>query len=213
MQNLNQQLSAAMWSRVLLLWAALGVGAIILAVIAFGLGQFVRDNIREELESQQIFFPTEDRLSDSERAIDGLEENAGEQVLTGDQAQIYSEYIGLHMSEAAEAAGYPDSSYATLGGVQRTLRSDVAAAEEAGDEEALDAAQQELNEVNSLRNTFLTGSNLRGNLLNAYGWDNVALGMTIGGVVLVIFSLIFAGLFVFELRRGHLPPPTLPASE
>ncbi len=206
MNYLGHRLSAAMWARVLLLWLILALGALALGATALWLGNFVQNNTRTELASQQITFSSEDGLDDAERAIPGMVENAGQPLTTGNQAQVYSELIALHMRQAAERAGYPDEVYATLGGIQRQLRADVAAAEESGDETALEAAQAELATVTNLRNTMLTGSNLRGNLLAAYGWDNVATGVTVAGAVVLVLALVFFVLFVYELRRGHLPP-------
>jgi hypothetical protein len=195
-----------MWSRVLLLWLTLSIGALVTGGIALGLGRFIQDNIRNELTSQQIAFSAEDQLSDEERQIPGLVENAGQPVTTGNQARIYSELIALHMRESAEEAGYPGAAYATLGGPQRELRAAVSAATESGDEEALEQAQAELTTVTNLRNTILTGSNLRANLLSAFGWDNVATGVIAAGTFILVLALVFFGLFIYELRRGHLPP-------
>lgn len=206
MQYLNHRLSAAMWSRVLLLWFALALGSLVLGGISLGLGRFIQDNIRNELAVQQISFSAADQLSDEERAIPGLVENAGQPLTTGNQAQVYSELIALHMRESAEAAGYPGAAYATLGGAQRELRAAVAAATEAGDEAALAEAQAGLTTVTNLRNSMLTGSNLRGNLLSAYGWDNVATGVIAAGAFMLVLSLVFFVLFFYEQRRGHLPP-------
>jgi hypothetical protein len=205
MKYLNHRLSPAMWARVLLLWLTLAIGALIVGGIALGLGRFVQDNIRNELASQQISFSAADALSDEERAIPGMVENAGQPLTTGNQARVYSELIALHTRESAEEAGYPGAAYATLGGAQRGLRADVAAATEAGDEEALEAAQAELTAVTNLRNSLLTASTLRGNLLSAYGWDNVATGVIVTGVVVLLLSLVFFVLFIYEWRRGHLP--------
>ena len=169
MKYLSLRLSAAMWARVLLLWLLLAVGALVVGAMALGLGRFVQDNIRNELIAQQISFSAEDQLTDEERQIPGIVENAGQPITTGNQAQIYSELIGLHMRNSAEAAGYPGAVYATLGGIQRELRAAVTAATESGDEDALAQAEAELATVTNLRNTMLTGSNLRGTLLSAYG--------------------------------------------
>lgn len=207
MKYLSYRLSPAMWSRVLLLWLTLAIGALAIGVIALVLGQFIQGNIRDELESQQITFSAEAQLSDSEREIAGVVENAGKPLSTGNQARIYSDYIGLHLQESAERAGYPGATYATLGGVQRELRAAVAAARDAGDEEALAEAQAELDAVNNLRNTLMTGNTLRGNLFSAYGWDNVATGIMVTGILIIVLGLVFFGLFFYELRRGHLPPP------
>lgn len=202
---LNQRLSAAMWSRVLLLWITLTIGALVIGVIALGLGQFIQGNIREELTSQQITFTAADKLSDEEKQIPGIVENAGLPVSTGNQAKIYSEMIGLHLREAADGAGYPGASYATLGGVQRELKAAVSAATDAKDDAALKDAQDKLTAVTNLRNTMMTGSTLRGNLLSAFGWDNVATGIMVTSAAILGLAVVFFLLFFYEWRRGHLP--------
>jgi hypothetical protein len=206
MKYLSHRLSAAMWARVLLLWLTLAIAALLIGAFAIGMGMFIRSNIQSELSSQQITFPAAENLTDQERAIPGMVENAGRLLETGNQARVYSEYILLHMQESAEAAGFPGATYATLGQPQRQLRADVAAARETGNEEALAEAQQKLDAVTQLRNTMLTGSNLRGNLLSAYGWDNVGVGVIAAGVLICVVALIFLLLFLFERNRGHLPP-------
>jgi hypothetical protein len=209
MSYLSNRLSAAMWARVLILWLTLALAALVIGGFAIWMGMFIRDNIADELSSQQISFPSAENLTEHERPIPGMVENAGMPLETGNQARVYSEYILLHMQESAEEAGFAGASYATLGLPQRELRAEVAAAKEAGNQEALAEAQQRLDAVTQLRNTMLTGSNLRGNLLSAYGWDNVGLGVIAAGVFILILALIFFLLFVFERRRGHLPPPEM----
>ena len=56
MKYLSHRLSAAMWSRVLLLWLTLGIGAVVVGGVALWLGGFIQGNIRNELASQQISF-------------------------------------------------------------------------------------------------------------------------------------------------------------
>jgi hypothetical protein len=206
MKYLSHRLSAAMWARVLLLWTMLGIVTLVVGGAAIAMGRFVQDNIRTELAAQQITFGEVDGLSDEEKAIPGMVENAGLPLTTGNQARVYADLIGLHVHESAVEAGYPDASYATLGGPQRALRAAVAEATEAGDEAALEEAEAELAAVTGLRNSMLTASTLRGNLLSAYGWDNVATGIITAGVVFLVLALVFFGLFIYELRQGHLPP-------
>jgi hypothetical protein len=158
MKYLSHRLSAAMWARVLLLWLTLAVAALAAGGAAVWMGRFIQSNIREELTVQQISFGEEENLSDEEREIPGMVENAGQPVTTGNQARIYSELIALHVNESAEEAGYPGAAYATLGGIQRGLRAEVAAATEAGDEDALAEKQAELDKVTGLRNSMLTAS-------------------------------------------------------
>ncbi len=206
MSYLNHRLSAAMWSRVLLLWIVLALGALVVGGAALAMGKFVQDNIRTELASQQITFTAAENLSDEERALPGIVENAGQPLTTGNQALAFAGYMGLHLREAADEAGYPGASYATLGGIQRELRAAVTTATESGDQATIDEAQGKLTAVTNLRNTMLTGSTLRGTLLSAYGWDNVAMGITLGGVFILALSLAFFVLFFYEWRRGHLAP-------
>jgi hypothetical protein len=206
MKYLSHRLSAAMWSRVLLLWLILAIGTLVAGGSALWLGGFIQGNIRDELSSQQISFSPAEQLSDEEKQIPGVVENAGLPVTTGNQAKVYAEIIGLHMRTSAETAGYPGAVYATLGGIQRELRAAVAAAKEAGDQAALEEAETKLTAATNLRNTMLTGSNLRGNLLSAYGWDNVATGVLTAGAVILGLAVVFFILFIYELRRGHLPP-------
>ncbi len=206
MKYLNYRLSAAMWARVLLLWLILAIGALVVGGAAIAMGQFVQGNIRSELAAQQITFTAADKLADAEKQLPGIVENAGQPLTTGNQAQAYAGLIGLHLRNAADAAGYPDAAYATLGGVQGELRAAVATATTAGDQAAIDEATTKLTAVTNLRNTMLTGSTLRGNLLSAYGWDNVATGITLGGAFILVLALGFFVLFFYEWRRGHLPP-------
>ncbi len=205
MKYLNYRLSAAMWARVLLLWLTLSIGALVVGGIAFGLGQFIQGNIREELSSQQISFTAADALTDAEKQVPGALENAGLPLATGNQAKVYSEIIALHMRNAAEDAGYPGAAYSTLGGIQRQIRAEVAAATEANDQTAIDEANAKLTAVTNLRNTMLTGSNLRGSLLSAYGWDNVATGVTAASIAILVLAVVFFVLFFYERSRGHLP--------
>ena len=206
MKYLNLRLSAAMWARVLLLWLVLAIGALILGGAAIAMGRSVQDNIRTELTSQQITFSAVDKLTDEEKQVPGMIENAGLPLTTGNQAQAYAGLMALHLQNAAAGAGYPDASYATLGGIQSQLKAAVTTATASGDQAAIDKAQTDLTTVTNLRNTMLTGSTLRGNLLSAYGWDNVATGITLGGAFVLALGLVFFVLFLYEWRRGHLPP-------
>ena len=205
MKYLGNRLSAAMWARVLLLWLTLFVGAIVVSGIAVWLGGFIQGNIRTELTSQQISFSAADKLTEEEKALPGVVENAGLPLTTGNQAKAWAGLIGLHVQESAESAGYPGATYATLGGIQRELKAKVEEAKKSGDQAAIDKAQADVTAVTNLRNTMLTASTLRGNLLSAYGWDNVATGILATGAFIPVLALVFLVLFIYELRHGHLP--------
>src|ERR1041385_2741530 len=132
MKYLSHRLSAAMWSRVLLLWLTLCVGAIVVGGIAFWLGGFIQGNVRTELTSQQITFSAADKLTDDEKKLPGMVENAGLPLATGNQAQAYAGLMALHLQEAADGAGFAGATYATLGGIQRDLKAKVDTATKSG---------------------------------------------------------------------------------
>jgi hypothetical protein len=71
-----------MWARVLLLPSSFALSALVLGGALLWLGGFMQDNVRTELSSQQISFNAADRLTDEERAIPGLSDNAGQPVTT-----------------------------------------------------------------------------------------------------------------------------------
>ena len=208
MKYLSYRLSAAMWARVLLLWFTLTIGALVVGVVAIGLGGFIQNNIRTELASQQISFNAADQMADEEKQIPDMVENAGQPLTTGNQAKVYSELIALHVRNAAESAGYSGATYATLGGIQRQLQAALKAVDPK-DQAAVDEAQAKVTAVTNLRNTMQTASNLRGNLLSAYGWDNVATGIIATGAFVLALAVVFFVLFIYEWRRGHLPPTEL----
>lgn len=205
MKYLSYRLSAAMWARVLLLWLTLTIGALVVGAVAIGLGRFMQDNIRTELASQQISFNALDKMTDEEKKVPGMVENAGQPLTTGNQAKVYSELMALHVHNITASSGYPDATYATLGGTFFQLQAALKAVDPK-DQTALAAAQAKFQAVSDLRNTLQTASTLRGNLLAAYGWDNVASGVTVTGAFLVVIAVVFFVLFIYEWRRGHLPP-------
>ena len=208
---LRQPLPPPMWARVLLLWGALALGAVVVGGIALYEGIFVRDNVEEQLSAQQIEFTPADQLTELERNRDAcLTEHGGELLANGEQARCYANhYILLHMEESAASAGYPDATFATLGTEQRRLR----AALQAAPQEQKAELQRQLDAVTSLRTTMQTGSTLRGQLLNAWGWDTFGQGLIIGGIVAILGAVLFAGLFVYELTRGTAPAPEARSAE
>ena len=86
MQYLSHRLSAAMWARVLLLWFVLALAALVVGGAALAMGRSVQENIRTELASQQITFTAADKLTDEEKQLPGIVENAGQAIMTGNQA-------------------------------------------------------------------------------------------------------------------------------
>jgi hypothetical protein len=200
-----------MRSRILVLEAILFVGALILGAIVLYIGiALVRGNVHDQLKAQQITFTPGDKLTQQEKTWKSgskcLVENGGKLLAAGDQAKCYSDYyIFLHITEAADTAGYPGATYATLGTDQANLRAQIADAKAKNDTNTATAAQQKLDAATALRNTLQTGTALRGQLLNAWGWDTLGSGVIVGGVVVLILALVFLAAFLFELSRGTTP--------
>ena len=188
-------------NRIITLWAVLLAGVLVVGGIALSLGTFIRGNVRDQLAAQQIVFTAAADLKPEEKAEAAcLTQYAGTTMTTGAQAQCYSEhYIGLHMRESAKRAGFPGATYATLGKEQTKLRADIAAAQAAGNADAVKALNDKLTAAGNLRTTMQTGSTLRGQLLNAWGWDTLGMGIVATGAALFGVALIFAVAMAYEL--------------
>jgi hypothetical protein len=188
-------------SRIITLWAVLLAGVLVVGGIALYLGTFIRGNVRDQLAAQRIVFTAAADLTPQEKAEAAcLTRYGGEAVTTGDQARCYSEhYIGLHMQESAANAGFPGASYATLGKEQTKLRAEIAAAQAAGNQDAVKALNDRLTAAGNLRTTMQSGSLLRGQLLNAWGWDTFGIGIIATGAALLAVGLVFALALAYEL--------------
>ena len=178
------------------LFAAL---VLVLGLVAWNEANFAKRNVEQQLSAQQIFFKDADKLTESERAVPGLVQYAGQQLTTGAQAQAYAGMIALHLEEQAKTAGYPGATYASIGNVQTELRTNVAAAQQANDPR-LPELQKQLTAVNNLRDTQFRGETLRGMLLTSYGFsilgERAALAATIAFGIAAVAVLLAAAGFV-----------------
>jgi hypothetical protein len=207
LHRLYPPLSSEVRSRIVTLWGVLLVAVLVVGSIALYLGSFIRANVRDQLEAQQIVFTAAADLTEQERAESAcLAQYAGQTMTTGAQAQCYSEhYIALHMRESATKAGFPGATYATLGKEQTKARADLAAAQQAGNEAAAKAANDRLTAATTLRTTMQTGSTLRGQLLNAWGWDTFGIGVIATGAAMYALGLAFALALGYELITSRKP--------
>lgn len=209
----------------------LSLGGLVLAVLLFvgsnltvGARDYLQKQVtfgqnfmREQLAAQQITFKNADALTAEERTVPGLVENAGKQMLTGEQAKVQADIIGLHMSamgsdQVVDTKGH---TYAQLGDDAKAVQAKIADAKVNNPDGVADLNKR-LTEVNSQRDTVFKGETLRGVLLSAYGFgviadstkqgvnwsnDGVAL-MRLAAAVLLLLSL--AGFW--HARRT---PPTV----
>ena len=157
------------------------------AAAAYG-GSFALENVRDRLEPQNITLPPLDAMTAAEKTEVGA--FAGATVDTGVEAEAFSRYIGLHLTEIADG-----QTYAGLGPVQFGLQDEIAAAEEAGLPTA--ALEAELAAVTGQRDTLFKGETLKATLLNAYGWWTVGqitlyagIGMVLMGIALAILAAL-----------------------
>jgi hypothetical protein len=72
---------------------------------------FAKDNVRTQLEAQNISFPPAAALSDEEKQQEGVVKYAGQKITTGEQAEVYAnQYIGLHLKGIAGGKTYSEVS-------------------------------------------------------------------------------------------------------
>jgi len=146
---------------------ALAVVLLVLAVLFQQNADFAHDNVEDQLRQQQVVFPAEDALSEEERAQERVVEQAGEQVDTAEEAQIYADdYIALHLEGVAGGQTYAQVS---------------AEAQQAPDDEELAGQAQ----------TLFRGETLRGLLLTSYAFG------TLGDKAQQVAVACFAGAAVF----------------
>ena len=150
-----------------------GVGiAALLAVLGLVMSSnasFSKDYVTDQLQQQRITFKAAEALTDEERAVPCLVENAGKALVTGKQAECYANnFIGLHVKNTAGG-----KTYAELGDVQTGLRARIAEAQKVADNPEVPALQKQLADATSQRETVFKGETLRGILLTSYGFSTL----------------------------------------
>lgn len=143
-------------------------------------GNFVNQTIHDQLAAQQIFFPGKDTIV-AGGALDPAEfpaeirAQAGNQVLTGEQARIYgTDFIGLHMKNIAGGKTYS----------QIDTKSGTAA---------------DIAKAQAQKTSLFQGETLKNMLLNAWGWSMLATYTIWGGYALMVAALVVLGALVYEL--------------
>lgn len=155
-----------------------------LLVVAGGLAfwgySFANSSVEQQLSAQEIYFPEESDTFNASTDPD-LVQWAGQQLVTGEQAQAYADkYILKHMNAASGG-----KTYSQVSGEYMAMTRDPNA-----DPEALAAAGQ-------LRQTLFMGNTLRGLLLNAFAFWTVgqialwaAIACAVGAVVMLMLSVL-----------------------
>ena len=172
------------------LTSAGGVVAVVVLLIAGGLltwgHSFANSNVHDQLAQQQIYFPPKAAFAHPKAGteitpsmIPSVSQYAGQQVLTGAQAQAYSNhFIAVHLSEMPYGGVYSKISAAAI-------------------------AQPTNTKLAALKATSFTGTTLRGLLLEAYAFSVIGSIMLIGAIASFVLAAMMAALVAAGLWHAR----------
>jgi hypothetical protein len=175
------------------LTSAVGLVFVVVLLVAGGLLMwgyiYDHNNVHNQLAEQQIFFPPKSAFATAKAGteitpamIPYLEKYAGQQLLTGPQAEAYADhFIAIHLSEMP------------YGGIYSKI-STAARAEPTNTKLAV------------LETTSFQGTTLRGLLLEAYGFSKIGTIMLYGSIASFVLALIMLGFVVFGFRHAQRTP-------
>lgn len=161
-----------------------GLGLAVVLLVAGGLltwaHNFVGDEVHNQLAAQKIYFPAANDPQLKDPAFAAVRPYAGQQLLTGQQAQVYADhYIANHLKAIGNGKTYSQlSGQAQKDPNNAQLQAQVA--------------------------TMFKGETLRGLLLNVYGWAKMG---TLAGIAAIVawvgagIMLVLGGLGFWHSRR------------
>ena len=199
-------------------WRIMSLQAILFLVVgaaagfAFVQGTFVTNQVHDELAAQQIFFPTADQIKaggalDPKEFPQEIRDQAGNQVLDGNQARIYAnDFIGKHLQGIDGGR-----SYAQIGTQVSGLQAQQTGL--AKTDPQYIALQTQITTLNAQRDTVFKGEMLRGALLNSYGWWTVGTYTTYAAFALAVVALGVLGALVFEVFVAARKPETIKVAQ
>lgn len=165
-------------------WRIVALQVILILVLGFCAGflfwgsSFITGQIHDQLSAQKIYFPAANSSEiNALPAADAaaMRQYAGQQLTTGPQAETYANhFLSVHVREIAGGQTYAQ----------------VSAASQANPSNAKLAAQAQL---------LFRAETLRGLLLNAYGWSQVAFYAFWAGIGLAIAAFVVLCALLFEL--------------
>jgi hypothetical protein len=172
-----------------------GFAVAVILLVAGGLltwgSAYVHNTVHGQLASQQIFFPPKAAFAQAKAGteitpsmIPSISQYAGQQMLTGQQAEAYADhFIAVHIAEMGAGKTYSQLSAESLAAPKNTALAGVVS-------------------------TVFKGETLRSMLLNAYGWWKVSQITYIAA--LAAFGLGGLTLIgsVFALALGRRPEIT-----
>ena len=179
--------------------AIAGFAAAVLLAVAGGLllwgSAYVHNTVQNQLAAQQIFFPPASAFAHPKAGteitpsmIPSVSQYAGEQMLTGQQAEAYADhFIAVHIAEIGGGKTYSQLSELSMAQPNNTALAGQVA-------------------------TVFKGETLRSMLLNAYGWWKVSqityiaslIAFGLGGMALI------GSVFGLATGRRHTPAQVIP---
>ncbi len=171
---------------------ASSVGAVLVVVLIVAGGlltwghSFATSNVHDQLAQQQISFPPQAAFAHAKAGteitpsmIPSVSQYAGQQLLTGAQAQVYAnDFIRVHLSEMPYGGVYSKVSAAALASPTNT-------------------------QLQTLKQTVFTGTTLRGLLLEAYAFSVIGTIMLWGAIASFIAAAILAVLVVLGFAHAR----------
>ena len=169
------------------LTSAGGVVVVVVLLVAGGLllwgHSFVNSNVHNQLARQEIVFPPKAAFAHAKAGteitpamIPSVSKYAGQELLTGPQAQAYADhFIAIHLSEMPFGGVYSKISAAAIASPNNT-------------------------KLATLKQVSFQGTTLRGLLLEAYGFSKIGQIMLWGAIASFIGAAMMLGT-----RRPWLP--------
>ena len=176
-----------------------GAVVVVVLLIAGGLltwgHSFVNSNVRDQLAQQQIYFPAKAAFAHPKAGteitpsmIPTVSQYAGQQLLTGAQAEVYANhFIAVHLSNMPYHGVYSKISAASM-------------------------AQPKNAQLAALKQTSFTGTTLRGLLLEAYAFSKIGAVMMWGAIasfILAALMSVLVGLGIWHARHIENEVPLL----
>jgi hypothetical protein len=177
-----------------ILASAGGVVLVVVLLVAGGLltwgSSFTHSNVHKQLSEQQIYFPPKAAFA---HAVPGTEitpamipsvsQYAGQQLLTGAQAEAYANhFIAIHLSELPYGGVYAKISTAARENPKNA-------------------------ELKTLEQTSFQGTTLRGLLLEAYGFSFIGEIMLWGAIASFCLAFVMAVLVGLGIRHARRTSP------
>jgi hypothetical protein len=178
------------------LTSGVGVLMVVVLLVAGGLliwgHSFVNSNVHSQLARQDITFPSQAAFAHPKAGteitpsmIPSVSKYAGQQLLTGPQAEAYADhFIAVHLSEMPYGGVYAKISAAA-----------IASPNNAG--------------LKALEQTSFQGTTLRGLLLEAYAFSTIGLIMLWGAIASFVLAALMLALVGFGFVHARSTAPEM----